>query len=255
MKTEIFSFKRFALLLNRQKVLMAKTWLIAMISVISFVFLVALLQLIFTQGYNWYNTLFSYGFFSFFVMGCVFASMAFSEMGTYAKSFQYICLPASPLEKFLSAWFISFVVFIIAAILLLTVASLILALISVMLFSQEFVFFNLLAQNYSANLLLLFFGYHSIYFLGAVWFKKAAFFKTLLTSIVWGFIIIISFVFLFIIIVKPFSLLADPNVHVSDSLFANIGEDMRFFNSSIPLIMQSVFLLFIAWIRFNEREA
>lgn len=251
MRTEVFNTNRFLLLLKRQQVILFRTWLIALLAVTGAVMFVAFLNLIGSQGQSWLGSFNKFGVFAFFVTGLVFASMAFQEMGSYAKSLQYITLPATMFEKFFNAWLITSVIFVLIATLALVVASAIIALIGVLIFKADFIVFNPFTQAY-LKVLLGFFIVHAAFFLGAVWFKKAAFFKTLLSLFVVNVILNIWLGIWTMLIINPFKIMADTDTYFSSMHFTSNGQLEHIITAFI--IVLALFLLFVSWVRFKERE-
>lgn len=254
MKTSCFSMNRFSLLLLRQKMLHLKTWLIAMISVAGFnMFIAFLTQMSSSVPDVWITPFTNFGTIAFVIMGLVFASLSFSEMGTYSRSLQFVTLPASRFEKFFTAWLVSSVFYIIFAIVTLFATSLVMALISMGLYEGSFLVFNPMTPEFG-KAVIAFFIAHSFFFLGAVWFRKAAFFKTLLALFVINIIMNVWMTILFFLIINPFR------------LFTKMGqvvykfEGMIFSEHLISTVvfgyfgLLAAFMLLIAWVRFKERE-
>lgn len=253
MKTEIFNFDRFKILLNRQITLNLKTWLIAIGSLGGLLIFISYMMMISGNHEGIMSMYSTFGVFAFFVTGLVFTSLSFSEMGTYTKSLQFITLPASRFEKFFTAWFSSSILYIILSIISLVVFSIISSLIDVAFFHSSFAVFNPFVKGFG-EVILGYFIAHSMYFIGSVWFTKGAFFKTLLAGfiaqtvanfwmLIWG-----------VIIFKP---------HVMNNfndekfkLFA-ISIDQ---NGNVEKMVIGFFcliaciLLYASWERFKERE-
>jgi hypothetical protein len=253
MKTEIFNVERFGLLLRRQITLNMKSWLIALISVAGFIIFISFLNLITTLNDSWIGIFNSLGVVAFFITGIVFTSLSFSEMGTYSKSLQYITLPASRFEKFITAWILSFVFYLLLATVFLVFSSAIMGIISVLMFKGNFLVFNPFTIK-NAEILLVYFVGHSMYFLGAAWFKKAAFFKTLLTQFVVQIILNIWIYIWVFIIINPFKMIVNSsNTFINFASFG--GNETMLKNLMIGFfIALSVVFMITAWVRFKERE-
>jgi len=254
MNTEHFSLKRFTQLLLRQRMLNMKTWLIAMISVAGFILFVAfLVQMTSPVPDVWMKTFEILGIISFVVMGLVFGSLAFSEMGTYSRSLQFVTLPASRFEKFFSAWLVTSVFYIIFAVAILFVTSLLMTLVSMGLYEGSFIVFNPFTEQFG-NALLAFFIAHSFFFLGAVWFRKGAFFKTLLTLFVVNVITNVWMAILFFIIINPFKLLTGAGGAVFNFDGSIVSEQLLSWSVMGFFSVLALFMLLTAWVRFKERE-
>ena len=115
MKTQFFNMERFGLVLQRQAALHYKMWITAIVSVAGSIMFIAFLNMLVTQNNSWISIFNNFGVIAFFITGLVFASLSFSEMGTYSKSLQFITLPATQCEKFFAAWLISSVFYFITS--------------------------------------------------------------------------------------------------------------------------------------------
>lgn len=115
--------------------------------------------------------------------GCIFASMAFYEMQDKRENFAWFMLPASMLEKFLAHLLLStvlYIVFLLTGFYLVTLAA---DLAAQYLFGNKLPLF----QPFDTRLEILIGRYlflHSIFFLGAAWFRKRVFIKMLLAVFV-----------------------------------------------------------------------
>jgi len=253
MTTEFFNFNRFISLVNRQITLNLKTWMIAIGSIGGALIFVSTMMILGGAHENIINMYKTFGVFSFFITGLVFSSMSFSEMGTYSKSLQFITLPASRFEKYFTSWFISFVLFFILSLISLVLFSAISSIISVLIYHAPFEVLNPFTRELG-EIMLGYFVAHSAFFVGSVWFKKAAFFKTLLTGfilqtvanfwgLIWGFAIL-----------KPHQF-----ENFQESEFSNFviqldgnGAIEKYVIAFFVLI--AVILLIAGWERFKERE-
>jgi len=180
MKTNDFSLKRIKLLIHRQWVLSAKSWRIAMIAATGINFAISLLILFTTQ--NPANTIQSFKvsmLITFSIMGAVFTSEAFKELKEPNTSVTFLTLPASIFEKFLTAWLFTFPVYFILSYIVYRFSILLLYVIAKSFFVVDF---SVGSESWSIIGTLFFIGFivHAVFFLGASWFKKLSFFKTLL---------------------------------------------------------------------------
>jgi len=106
-----FSFKRFFMLLNKHTVEHYRIYLMALGV---FAGLLSVVLGIFAYSNAEYvNSGSQFGIFlTFFLFsGCIFTSMIFADLGDKRKAIAMLTLPASSLEKYLVAWFYSFVIF------------------------------------------------------------------------------------------------------------------------------------------------
>ncbi|PKP20597.1 MAG: hypothetical protein CVU02_03440 [Bacteroidetes bacterium HGW-Bacteroidetes-19] len=253
MTTQFFNFNRFISLLNRQITLNLKTWMIAIGSIGGALIFVSFMMMLGGAQENIIHMYKTFGVVSFFITGLVFSSMSFSEMGTYSKSLQFITLPATRFEKYFTSWFISSVLFFLLSLISLVVFSMISSLLSVSIFHGTFEVLNPFTRQLG-EIMLGFFVAHSAFFAGSVWFKKAAFFKTLLTGfilqtianfwgLIWGFAIL-----------KPHQF-----DNFQESEFSNFVIQLDG-NGAIEkyvigfFVLIAVILLIAGWERFKERE-
>ncbi len=122
--------------------------------------------------------------------GCLFASMAFTEMQDKQYNFAWFMLPASILEKFIAQLLLStvlYIVFLIIAYFLVTLAA---DFLSQLLFGNRLALF----QPFDAHTGVLigrYFLFHSIFFLGAAFFRKRIIIKTLATLFFLFFLLIL----------------------------------------------------------------
>ncbi len=253
MNRELFNQDRFGLLFRRQVNLYMKSWIIALIAISGSLIFISLLLMTASSGQVWFETFKTLGVIAFFITGLIFTSNSFSEMGTYSRSLQYITLPATHFEKFAVGWFMSSVIYILFSVVALVFASAFAGLLSLLLFKGEFVVFNPFVTK-GAEVILAYFIAHSAFFLGAAWFRRAAFFKTLLVMIIFNTTINILFVIMAFVIFKPFEMLSD-----AQSFYMPFDA----FTKLEPIVRNSVFVYFsllaivftiTAWVRFKERE-
>lgn len=188
--TNSFSFERFLLLTKRTIILNQKSWVIGFSSAYGILALAWFLP-IFTALPVWHsyqiNSLLPAATFLFSAGGLFITSTLFDELHSPTTAFLNFTLPATAFEKLFNAWFISFVLFSVTALAGYFVLHLLIQLITVLITSsasavQPFDPFSKevmrLIHNYVA--------YNSVFLLGAVYFKKNNFLKTLLVMILFG---------------------------------------------------------------------
>lgn len=192
---QFFDGHRFRQLLSREIVLNQRIGLI----VLTTLFLILLFNAL-AWAYNregGYHA-FSYPFF-LVLTGSILSSLSFTEMDqSHGKQF-YLLLPASPFEKFLSKWLLLgigyFLVFTVGYYLLAFVARFI----GKLLFDFDLGTFNML-DNDNLLFIQLFFALQALFLLGAVYFRKFAIFKTVLSTFLTGVFMIAIAALLFRII-------------------------------------------------------
>lgn len=182
-----FSIERFFLVLKRFFILNQKNWIVGILGAAGLIFSLWMLPVLFIDtpiellGFKMME---GTAMFFYTVGGLVLTSRIFFELHSPATAFQFLTLPASTLEKFTAAWFISSVAYTLAAVAAIFLLSILVESISAFKLGiwDYFRFFN----PFEADNLQRFAGYffyHSIFLLGAIYFKKNNFLKTLLVII------------------------------------------------------------------------
>ena len=124
-----------------------------------------------------------------FLGGFIITSLSFRE-DMYGKATQHnwLMLPASPLEKLSVKMIYSALLYPILLLLFLSASSLIIEGINVMIFGRHYLVFNPV-QAFYWKLILIYMVTQSIFLLGAAYFRKASFVKTVLMLNVLGLVI------------------------------------------------------------------
>jgi hypothetical protein len=115
--------------------------------------------------------------------GYISTSMAFAELNSPQKSYLYLTLPASTLEKLAVAWFSNSIVYLVFSVIVLFIINLLLFIIDKICFSSGVVFVNL----FDKDVLMLYANYlvtQTVFLLGAIYFRKLNFLKTVLVLII-----------------------------------------------------------------------
>lgn len=185
-----FSIERFLLLTKRTISFNQKSWVIGFASAYGILTLAWYLP-IFTALPIWHgfqiDSLLPAATFLFSAGGLFITSSLFDELHSSNTAFLNLTLPATALEKLFSAWFVSVVLFSMAAIFGYFILHLLIQLLTVLivpsspaiqLFNPFYTEFGMLLFTYTV--------YNSVFLLGAVYFKKNNFIKTLLTMILIG---------------------------------------------------------------------
>lgn len=189
---QYFSFARFGHLLKRE--FSQNKRIILMIAAVAFL-------LIGGNALGWaYNR--EHGFHEFaypfylLVGGFILTSLSFTEMNPHDGRLFYLTLPASSLEKFVSRWLITGLgfatVYTIGYYLISSIANGL---------GQSIFDFNIGSFNFftEENMLLfrLYLAIQTIFLLGAVYFRKYAIFKTVLSTVLFAICMAITAVLLF----------------------------------------------------------
>lgn len=174
---QFFSTTRFRHLMSRELAQKKKMILLAVSAIFLIVFINAM-----GWAYNREIGFAEFGYpFYLVIAGCIFTSFSFAEMDqSYGKQF-YLLLPSSHFEKFLSKWLITAIGYFLSFTLGFILIYLIANLLSKAIFDFDLGPLNLFsAQN--RFFMQFFFAVQTIYFLGAVYFRKYVVFKTILSQ-------------------------------------------------------------------------
>lgn len=183
-----FSVSRFQLVLKRYVALNQQTWLIGFLCVAGFLLAIAILPtmsdmmnvqrpgFIAIRGFT--LSLYTLG-------GLILTSMIFNEVHSPTKAFQFLTLPSTTSEKLFAAWFTGTVIYtVVSMVAIFTLSILVEVIKGVNLGSwTPFNIFNPFTADVISTILGFFF-YQSMFLLGAVYFKKNNFIKTLLVIII-----------------------------------------------------------------------
>lgn len=200
--TNTFSTDRFIHLCKRSFVINQRQWLIGLIASIGIVITIwmvpTLFILVLTESeVSRFENSFHIAFMTFTLWGLLFTSDIFQELNTPATAFQSLTLPATSTEKFLSAWFITVPVFLIITIIAISLITLLSALVLILFGGTPSglnIYYPLDRSTWDFALNYLFLN--SLFLLGAIYFRKNNFLKTIASFIalmlsffiVWGFL-------------------------------------------------------------------
>lgn len=251
-KNNLFSASRFILLIKRFIILNIKTWAIGLAAATGLIILIAIAQAyLFGISFN-YNGLVNFGLVQIFIGGFIVASMAYKELNSPARSQFYLTLPATTLEKLLSHWFVTSILFIVVANILLAFAISLSSVFCNLIWGSAIEYFNPFAI---ANLKIMatFLVLQSIFFLGATYFRKNNFIKTVLV------IFIISQILMVFMIIITFLLFKSGNPYMSENIINT--EFQLVFESTFKNLVQiayfgllAPFCLLVSYFRLKERE-
>ena len=114
--------------------------------------------------------------------GLIMTSFSFVELGDPIRRSAYLLIPASALEKLATRLLLPLIGFPLAAFALYWVTSLVAAGLGFVIWGESFETYDPFTQQ-TGRILIWYLPANAIFFLGAVWFRKAAAFKTLLTLV------------------------------------------------------------------------
>ena len=186
-----FSLERLWLLIRRSVLLDLKLWVTGFSAVTGFYFLISLMGMYIQSqqtaelpgDFYHHSSAVNTGLFLYALGGYLMASRIFQELHDPARGYVLLTLPASAKEKFLSAWLITAPFYTIAVMAVLFLMELVCSAIDVRLFGAGFGWFNPLNSEVLMKI-IAYFGMHSIFLLGGVFFRKNNFIKTILALVI-----------------------------------------------------------------------
>lgn len=182
-KINQFSIQRFLLLIKRHVVINLKTWLVGFGAIGGLLILIALLQAYHSGGVFSVHLIFNTGMTFIFIGGYMVTSMAYNEIHAPARSQFFLTLPATTSEKLLSHWFLTSVIYIVLANLMLFAVLLLASLIAALVFGSAIDLFQPFTIE-NIRLMGIYIVTQSVFFLGAVYFRKNNLLKTILSVFV-----------------------------------------------------------------------
>ena len=209
---------------------------------------------IFGHGTLTSNAFFGNIFPSFFLMGYIFTSTIYSELRSPQRGYLFMILPASTLEKLFVPWIISSVLYIIAAVCSIFMINILLIIISALFSTNLVQLFNPLAPDL-LKIYAVYFVTQSVFVLGAIYFHRYHFLKTILSL----FIICLITSFYVGIIVR---LMVFHNFHNISFDNYNMPENVQnFFAYSFTPVIKVLFwgflapfFLVVSYFRLREKE-
>lgn len=188
----IFNLKRFFYL---SKVELINNWRIYLLKDLIIVLIFVNLT-IFSNMFN--SVTDPYGFFVInLFLGVIFTSLTFNQIHNKESGIAFLMLPCSIEEKFFVKLLFTTLVYFVFAFVSIFVASLVVGLVKFAFFKVSFTFLNPVAHNIF-KVFLIYIYFHSMFFFGAVFFKKNNFLFTALSMIVIILVLMILFSFIFV---------------------------------------------------------
>lgn len=189
-KNSYFNIERIGHLLVRQLRLNTQTILIGFAAVAGLLTFILSMRVIFggtdLDSLTFFGNIMPY----FFAGGFVFTSTIFSELRTAHRGYLYLTLPASTLEKLTVSWFVSSVMYVLAAIVMMFVINVLLMAVAAIFTASHVPVFQLfdpsILKTYAVYMVT-----QPIFILGAIYFRRVNFLKTLLSLFVIGIVIAI----------------------------------------------------------------
>lgn len=183
-----------------------------------------------------------------FLSGFIFTSQIFIELNDPKKSYAYLTLPVSNIEKLLGSWFISgpFYAFVF------TILILLIRIISGLITKSGANVFDFFDDRYFKSL-GTFLSLQSVFFLGAIWFRKNNFLKTILSVIIIFFLIGFFTLVIFGLIFQGYNM---ENMNLNKDQFMPIL-DFEFILSMLNIgvgVLLPIFLIVVSYFKLKERQ-
>ncbi len=247
-----FSAQRFTLLIKRYFVLNYKPWLIGLGALSGVLLLVSLINAYASGGSFNFPLITSLGSVFIFIVGFMTTSSVFKEIHTPARGQFFLTLPATTIEKLFSHWFITSIAYILIANIILYLVLLFANGLSNLIWGMQWSFFNPFSIG-NLELMGQYIVAHSLFFLGAVYFRKNNFLKTLLS-------LFALYVFLGIIlglsawaIFGSGGVLLDGN-EINHEMQLQLESNFKLINRIFFAGIMAPFCLLVSYFKFKERE-
>lgn len=249
----IFDINRVKLLLARQLRLNSSTILIGFGAVVGVITFILSMRVVFESHSLGMSGFTGLALPIFFVGGYIFTSTIFSELRTSHRGYLYLTLPASAFEKLLVAWFISSILYVVAAIGAFYVINLLLILVGLLTNSQPVPLFNFIDPS-MLKIFAIYIVTQSIFLLGAIYFRGVNFLKTLLALFVINLVIsIFSALLTKFVLFGSFQSLQFNN-NLPDGIEGFIG---NVFLPTVKILfwyIMAPFFLVVSYYRLKERQ-
>ena len=250
MKTSnTFSAKRIGLLMYRHVFYNLKTYLLSFAAVASILIIISFLNTL-GSDYLSKDLFITLGKVFLFIGGVMLTSNVFKEISSKHRGWLYMMLPANPSEKILSYWLLTTVGYVVMASLTMVVSSIVLSVLSTLIFKTAFYVFNPFSMAY-LEILLHYCIVQSLFFFGAIFFQKNNFIKTILSVFVFNTILGI------IAVIITYLLFGTAGI---DSNNLQLTGD-HFFTVIIPYTakvfyygLMVPFFIVVSYFKFKERE-
>lgn len=254
-QNKIINFKNLFLFIKRYLFLNKNTLAVAFGAVSGTIFLILMFAAYQTKSFN-SNMLFSTVMPFFFLGGLIFTSSSFKELHDPKTSYNFLTFPISTFEKLFGIWLSTSVLFSIASIATIFIINILVSILSSQLFD-----FRLHIDNIFVPELFLGVGKYiviqSIFLLGAIYFRKNNFLKTILAISV----IFIAFAILTGLAGRiMFNDFIGPHTFNFNNNNVSI-EHQSMFSDTIPQILNftfwyllTPFFLVVSYFRLKERQ-
>lgn len=254
MKTNnILTFSRLYLMVRRHVLSSSKPWLIAFGAIAGTMLVMTLLRGVAQPETT--GGLTGLYIVVMFVGGYIFTSGIFGELHQVQRSYQYLTLPVSTTERLASAWILTAWIFP-----LVSVAGMVLIVLianGIMQLAFDVMPFPSVLTGATWNAVKVYFVTQSVFLLGAAYFRKYNFLKTVLA------LFVLSLVFQVIIAVMAYTIIS-PGLEGEGLTLGpqNISQQLEtFFGQVVPVAARIVFwylwtpfFLLTSWFSLKERQ-
>ena len=189
-----------------------------------------------------------------FVGGLIITSISFTELDKPDTGLQYMALPVSSLEKFLSGWFLSYVLYSVLGLIAFFIGYGVLNIIDL---TEARLVGEMVSFKEVIGALEVYFFLNSLFLLGAATFKKGSFMKTVGTSILLFLSALLVYVlFAYFLVVRGMDL----------AQYGNMSFGMNSFNKEHTIIIYremfghlillgiALFFMVVGYFKIKERE-
>jgi len=177
------------------------------------------------------------------IAGIFVAGMAFRDFRTKEKTMSYLTLPAQTIEKFISNWLYSGVIFMIIFTVLFGIFNLLNIFIVEYLTDYDISFFNPFTEDF-VNFLKAYIPIHAVFLAGAAWFKRIPLFFTSFA------IFIISLAIFFFVLAIGYMIFDNGTLaYTSTDKIISVEILKNFATYAIPPLFW-----FVAFLKIKEKE-
>jgi len=244
MKANAFiNLKRFHLLLKRDFYTQGKSYILGLGAIFCILFIVNVASI---ASYKYWNFHLVFYPLTLLIGGLIFTSLSFNELSQQQSHISYLIIPASSFEKFISKLIISSIGYV-------SVSLILYFLLSVFTFFFNSIIFGFAHQVFNPfhriiwYCIRIYLVVHSIFFLGAIYFRKNSFIKTILS--LFGLALTYSIFVIAILFILYFILSFNRHIYFSLTLFNNIDKNGFNFPATLNVIfgILSYFIKTLLW--------
>ena len=246
-----FNVNRVINLLRRQFVMNAKVWTVGFLAVSGALLGISLMSVVLSGGFFNMKTYTSLGMVLFMVGGYVLTSRIFNELQTTKKNYFYLTLPARNDEKLLSVWVAGSLLYSVVALSALFIVSLIISGSASLIIGGNLNLFMPFSEDI-IRAVGIYMVTQTIFLLGAVYFVKNNFLKTLIAILIVYLIFFVIVVILMHTVIRPMDFIG-VGINFQENMFSfkNLSSFLTYFFWIVP----GPFFLFVSFLRLKERQA